>query len=49
MVTILSFVISAVAFGEGFDPRFGGAWAVFGVLFAVYGAWFIRKSRKLIL
>jgi len=49
MVTILSFVISAVAFGQGYDPRFGGACAAFGVLFAIYGACFIRKSRKIIL
>jgi len=48
-VTLLSFVISAALFGRGFDPRFGTSCAVFGVVFAVYGLWFIRKSRKLIL
>ena len=49
LVTLLSFVISGAVFGLGFDPRFGTACATFGVVAAVYGVWFIRKSRKLIL
>jgi hypothetical protein len=49
LVTLLSFVIAAAVFALGFDARFGMSCAAFGVLIAVYGAWFIRKSRKLIL
>jgi hypothetical protein len=49
LVTLFSFGISAAVFGLGFNPWFGTLLAVFGVLVAVYGAWFIRKSRKLIL
>jgi hypothetical protein len=49
LVTLASFVISAALFGRGYDPRFGTACAVFGAVFAIYGLWFIRKSRKLIL
>jgi hypothetical protein len=49
LVTLFSFGISAAVFGLGFDPRFGGLLAAFGVLIALYGIWFIRKSRKLIL
>ncbi|HEX4086907.1 MAG TPA: hypothetical protein VHY22_18475 [Chthoniobacteraceae bacterium] len=49
LVTILSLAISALVFSAGFDPRFGAACAVFGLAFAVYGVWFLRKSRKLIL
>jgi uncharacterized membrane protein YqjE len=49
LVVLFSFIISAIVFGLGFNPVFGVALAVFGVIAAVYGAWFIRKSRKLIL
>jgi hypothetical protein len=49
LVTLASFVIAAAVFGLGFDPRFGTFCAAFGVVIAVYGVWFIRKSRKLIL
>ena len=49
LVTLFSFGIAATVFGLGFDPRFGAVLAAFGVVIAVYGIWFIRKSRKLIL
>lgn len=49
LVTLFSFLISAAVFALGFDPRFGSFCAVFGVVIACYGVWFIRKSRKLIL
>jgi hypothetical protein len=49
VVTLLSFLIAALLFGLGFDPRFGGLCMIFGVVIAAYGMWFIRKSRKLIL
>jgi hypothetical protein len=49
LVTLFSFGISAAVFGLGFDPRFGTLLAIFGVVIALYGLWFIRKSRKLIL
>ena len=49
LVTLFSFGISAAVFGLGFNPWFGTLLAVFGVIVAVYGVWFIRKSRKLIL
>jgi hypothetical protein len=49
LVTLLSFVIAGLLFGLGFDARFGTLCAVFGVVIAVYGMWFIKKSRKLIL
>ena len=49
LVTLFSFGIAAALFALGFDPRFGASCAVFGVVTAVYGVWFIRKSRKLIL
>jgi len=49
LVTLLSFAIAAAVFAAGYDPRFGKAVAAFGVLMALYGVWFIRKSRKLIL
>ena len=49
LVTLFSFAISAAVFAMGFNPRFGILCAAFGVLIAVYGLWFIRKSRKLIL
>jgi hypothetical protein len=49
LVTLFSFGISAAVFALGFDPRFGGLLSIFGVVIAVYGVWFIRKSRKLIL
>jgi len=49
LVTLLSFVIAAAVYGLGFDPLFGGLCAAFGVVIAMYGVWFIRKSRKLIL
>lgn len=49
LVTLLSFGISAVVFAAGYDTRFGGACAGFGLLMAVYGIWFIRKSRRIIL
>jgi len=49
LVTLFSFGISAAVFGQGFDHRFGALIALFGLVVAVYGVWFIRKSRKLIL
>ena len=49
LVTLFSFLIAVALFVMGFDPRFGTACAAFGVMIAVYGVWFIRKSRKLIL
>ena len=49
LVTLLSFAIAVTLFQLGFDARFGGMCAIFGVVIAVYGVWFIRKSRKLIL
>ena len=49
LVTLFSFGTSAAVFGLGFNPAFGIALAVFGVVIAIYGVWFIRKSRKLIL
>jgi hypothetical protein len=49
LVTLFSFGTSAAVFALGFDPRFGTLAAIFGVVTAVYGTWFIRKSRKLIL
>jgi hypothetical protein len=49
MVTLFSFGISAAVFALGFNPAFGWSLAVFGVVIALYGLWFIRKSRKLIL
>jgi uncharacterized membrane protein YqjE len=48
-VTLASFVIAAVVWGLGFNPMVGTTCALFGVVAAVYGLWFIRKSRKLIL
>jgi hypothetical protein len=49
LVVLFSFGISAAVFALGFDPRFGTVLAIFGVIVAIYGVWFIRKSRKLIL
>jgi len=49
LVTLFSFGIAAALFLLGFSPVFGTSCAVFGVVAAVYGTWFIRKSRKLIL
>ena len=49
LVTLLSFAIAAAVFAAGFDPRFGESIAGFGALMAIYGVWFYRKSRKLIL
>jgi hypothetical protein len=49
LVVLFSFIISAIVFRLGFNPIFGAGLAVFGVIVAVYGVWFIRKSRKLIL
>jgi hypothetical protein len=49
LVVLFSFGTSAAVFGLGFDPRFGTVLAIFGVIVAIYGVWFIRKSRKLIL
>jgi hypothetical protein len=49
LVVLFSFGISAAVFGLGFDPRFGTMLAIFGLIVAIYGVWFIRKSRKLIL
>ena len=49
LVTLLSFAIATAVFLLGYDPRFGKAVAAFGVLMALYGVWFIRKSRNLIL
>lgn len=49
LVTLFSFLIAAALFGLGYSAWFGTFCAVFGVVVAVYGAWFIRKSRKLIL
>ena len=49
LVTLLSFVVAALLFAVGFDPRFGATCAGFGIMIALYGIWFIRKSRKLIL
>jgi len=49
MVTLFFFGISGAVFALGFDPRFGTVLAGFGVVIAVYGVWFIRKSRRLIL
>jgi hypothetical protein len=49
LVVLLSFVVATLLFVLGFDHRFGSACAVFGLVVAIYGAWFIRKSRNLIL
>jgi hypothetical protein len=49
LVTLFSFGISAAVFALGFDPRFGELLSTFGVVIAVYGVWFVRKTRKLIL
>jgi hypothetical protein len=49
LVVLFSFGTSAAVFALGFDRRFGTLLAVFGVITVVYGVWFIRKSRKLIL
>jgi hypothetical protein len=49
LVIVLSFAIAAAVWALGFDPRFAAACAAFGLLLVVYGVWFIRKSRKLIL
>jgi hypothetical protein len=49
LVTLFSFGISATVFALGFNPLFGVLLSVFGACAAVYGIWFIRKSRKLIL
>jgi hypothetical protein len=49
LVTLFSFGTSATVFGLGFNPAFGTFTAIFGVIIAIYGIWFIRKSRKLIL
>jgi hypothetical protein len=49
LVTLFSFGIAAAVLALGFNPIFGEMLGVFGVIVAVYGAWFYRKSRKLIL
>jgi len=49
LVTLLSFGIAAAVYGLGFDGRFAMSCAGFGLVFALYGVWFVRKSRKLIL
>jgi hypothetical protein len=49
LVTLASFAIAALLLGQGYDPRFSGSCACFGLIIAAYGLWFIRKSRKLIL
>jgi hypothetical protein len=49
LVVVASFAIAGAVLGLGFDPRFGTIIAIFGLIAAVYGLWFIRKSRKLIL
>jgi hypothetical protein len=49
VVTLFCFGIGAAVFALGFDPRLGVVLAGFGVVIALYGMWFIRKTRKLIL
>jgi hypothetical protein len=49
LVTLFSFGTSAAVFGLGYNPAFGIGIAIFGLAVIVYGIWFIRKSRKLIL
>jgi hypothetical protein len=49
LVVLFSFLTSAAVFELGFNPAFGSITAIFGVVVAIYGVWFIRKSRKLIL
>ena len=49
LVILLSFGIAAAVFAMGYDQRFGEACAGFGLIFVIYGIWFYRKSRKLIL
>ena len=49
LVTLFSFGLSAAVFEMGFNPMFATLIAAFGLVAVVYGIWFIRKSRKLIL
>ena len=49
LVVVLAFGIGATAMRVGFDEKFGILCGSFGAIIAVYGVWFIRKSRKLIL
>ena len=49
LVTLLSFVIAALCSRRDSIPVLGSRAPAFGVVIAVYGIWFIRKSRKLIL
>ena len=49
LVVVLAFGIGATAMRVGFDAKFGMLCAAFGAALAIYGVWFIRKSRKLIL
>lgn len=49
LVTLLAFGLGAAVVAAGFHVLFGILCAVFGLVLAAYGLWFIRKSRKLIL
>jgi hypothetical protein len=49
LVTLISFGVSAAVYEMGFSPTFATLVASFGLAVVVYGVWFIRKSRKLIL
>lgn len=49
LVTLFSFLMAALVFALGYGALFGSFLVVFGMAVAVYGLWFIRKSRKLIL
>jgi hypothetical protein len=49
MVMLISFGVAAAIYEVGFSPMFATLVASFGLVVVVYGVWFIRKSRKLIL
>jgi hypothetical protein len=49
LVTLFSFGTAAAVYEMGFSPMFATLIAAFGLVAVVYGIWFIRKSRKLIL
>jgi len=49
LVVLFSLGIAVTVFALGFSPVFGVFFAALAVVVAVYGVWFIRKSRKLIL
>lgn len=49
LVVLLAFGIGATAMKVGFDEKFGILCDFFGAVLGIYGVWFIRKSRKLIL